>query len=277
MKNLTRLVGIIFLLCFNTNLLQAQEENSRVSFMDHLSVSVEAGTTGLGFEVATTLHPNFMLRAGFVMLPPFSTEDAVIDNTFYFNSLVDKMPEIKTELENKKLPTNSNEFNDKISMTDKFKLYNGKILIDYYPITKRRFHITAGIYFGGKNIITSTGQLPSEFMEAVHVINKYLPVNAQFLPAILRDDMFIQYCYAEASPTGRINYSRQINPIRPYVGIGGGRAIPNKRIGCQFDIGVIFQGKQKISSEYYAEFGQADFLDWIVYPVISMRLVGKIF
>ncbi len=262
---------------YGYSIMHAQEEKSRVRFMDHLSVSVEAGTTGFGFEVATTLHPNFMLRAGFVMLPSFATEDAEINHRFYYNTLVDKMPEIKAELENKKLPTNSNDFNYKISMTDKFKLYNGKILIDYYPIIKRRFHITTGLYFGPKNIITSTGQLPSKYMEAVHVLNKYLPINAQFLPAISRGNIFKQACYVEASPTGRINYSHQINPVRPYLGIGGGRAIPNKRIGCQFDLGVIFQGKQRISSEYYAECGGLAFVDWMVYPMVSIRLVGKIF
>lgn len=257
--------------------MHAQEEKSRVRFMDHLSVSVEAGTTGFGFEVATTLHPNFMLRAGFVIFPSFSMGTAGVDNRFDFNWLVDKMPEVKAELERSRLPT-SFPFHHEIRMTDKFKLYNGKILIDYYPIIKRRFHITAGLYFGPKNIITSTGQIPSEYMEAIHMLNQCLPIDAQFNPLIHRGNFIRdQMIDVEPSPTGKINYSLRQNSLRPYIGIGGGRAVPNKRIGCQFDLGVIYQGDRRISSEYYARCGPRGLGDWVVYPTISIRLVGKIF
>ena len=283
MKQLTRLIGVFLSISLSFNLLQAQdidvmtkEKMDKVKFMSHLSVSIEAGTTGFGFEVATTLHPNFMLRAGFVIFPSFSIEAAGVDNRFYFDRLVDEMPEVKSELEYNELPT-SFPFHYEIPMKDKFKLYNGKILIDYYPIAKRSFHITAGLYFGPKNIITSTGQLSLEYVKAIHVLNQYLPIDAQFSPMIQRGDLMRQSIYVKPSPTGQINYSLQQNSIRPYIGIGAGRAVPNKRISCQFDLGVIYQGKRRISSEYYVKYSSRGFLDFTIYPMLSVRLVGRIF
>ncbi|RGN51291.1 MULTISPECIES: hypothetical protein [unclassified Bacteroides] len=290
MKRFRQFAGIILFLSLSFNFLQAQdvdiiskEKMEKVKFMDHLSVSIEAGTTGFGFEVATTLHPNFMLRAGFVIFPFLEKSgDAYIN--FYgggnnlFNDIVRQIPQIKTALEDRKLPTSSQEIAEKIPMTDKFKLYNGKILIDYYPFLKDRFHITTGIYFGSRNIITSKGQLPSEYVAAIHVINQYLPGNTQFMPAVWRGDFLINDCLVEASQSGKVKYSRQITPIRPYIGIGFGRAVPHKRIGCQFDLGALFLGKQKIASKYYIEDPRiTNFLDWSILPVISLRLVGKIF
>ena len=290
MKQLTRLIGVFLSISLSFNLLQAQdidvmtkEKMDKVKFMSHLSVSIEAGTTGFGFEVATTLHPNFMLRAGFVMLP-FLEESGDAYINFYgggdklFNDIVRQIPQIKTALENRKLPTSSRKIAEKIPMTDKFKLYHGKILIDYYPFLRDRFHITAGIYFGSRNIITSKGQLPSEYVAAVHVINQYLPENTQFMPAVWRGDFLINDCLVEASQSGKVKYSRQITPIRPYIGIGFGRAVPHKRIGCQFDLGALFLGKPKMASKYYIEDPRVtNFLDWSIFPVVSLRLVGKIF
>lgn len=275
-----QLFYILIFCCLSIRVI-AQNEDIKSKFMDHLSVSIEAGTTGFGFEVATTLHPNFMLRAGFVMLPSSSTDNAYI--SFYgngddhFNDLIKEMPQIKVALEDKKLPTDSKEIFNEVTMTDKYKLYNGKILVDYYPSAKKTFHVTAGLYFGDKNIITSRGQLPSEYVEAVHVINQYLPEDAQFMPAVSRGDGFIKDCFVEASPFGTVKYSRQISPIKPYIGIGAGRAIPNKRIGCQFDFGIIFQGKQRMASEYYIEDLWTNFLNCPVIPIISLKLAGRIF
>lgn len=279
---------LFYLLLVSLNLVSlyvvAQVENGKTKFMDHLSVSIEAGyVTGVGLEVATTLHPNFMLRAGFSMLPLSTHTDAKV--YFYganarFNDMVKNNPQIEQALREKGLPTNSKDFPDKVRMKDKLKMYNGKILVDYYPWVKKSFHVTTGIYFGGRDFETLTGQMPSEYMEAVHVMNTFLPEDEQFMPAIWDGNWLIPDYLVEAAPSGKVSYSWRVNPVKPYIGIGGGRAVPNKRIGCQFDLGVIFQGKAKMSSKYYAEnlFENLDLLGFTsVLPVISLRLVGRIF
>lgn len=57
MKRFRQFAGIILFLSLSFNFLQAQdvdiiskEKMEKVKFMDHLSVSIEAGTTGFGFE-----------------------------------------------------------------------------------------------------------------------------------------------------------------------------------------------------------------------------------
>lgn len=290
MKHFTRLLAIVLSISLSFDLLKAQdmevaakEKTGKVKFMDHLSVSVEAGTVGFGLEVATTLHPNFMLRAGFSMLPLSQNIDAKV--YFYgaddhFNDIVKDNPQIEQALRKRGLPINSKEIPNEVKIKDKLKMYNGKILVDYYPRAKKRFHVTAGVYLGGRNFETFTGQMPSEYMEAVHVMNTFLPEDEQFMPAIWDGDWLILNYLVEASPSGKVNYAWRVNPVKPYIGIGGGRAVPKKRIGCQFDLGVMFQGKAKMSSKYYAEnlFENLGILGFTsVLPVISIRLVGRIF
>ncbi|MDR2854385.1 MAG: hypothetical protein LBV31_03665, partial [Prevotellaceae bacterium] len=44
-------------------------------------------------------------------------------------------------------------------------------------------------------------------------------------------------------------YIRQGNIVKPYLGIGLGKTIPNSRIGFRFDLGVLYLGKIKFISD----------------------------
>ncbi len=98
-----------------------------------------------------------------------------------------------------------------------------------------------------------------------------------------------------------VSASAQNNKVKPFrnlsvgveagtagVGIGWGRAVPNNRIGFQFNMGVLFHGTPKIDSSN-AEVSEAlndeaedggitkIMRKVTVYPVISFKLVGRIF
>ena len=96
---------------------------------------------------------------------------------------------------------------------------------------------------------------------------------------------------------GNVEANIKVKGFRPYVGLGFGRAVPKKRIGCQFDLGVQFWGKPEIYIPTYNKTAgtyQYEKIDGdkagddagkvlktiskiSVYPVLNFRLVGRIF
>ena len=92
----------------------------------------------------------------------------------------------------------------------------------------------------------------------------------------------------------------EVAGFRPYLGLGFGRAVPKKRIGCQFDMGVQFWGRPDViapmynKSAYPSKSGYTEgkldkasvsgddggFIKTLskitVYPVLNFRLVGRI-
>ena len=98
------------------------------------------------------------------------------------------------------------------------------------------------------------------------------------------------------SDNGNVKAYAKVSKFRPYLGIGFGRAVPKKRIGCQFDLGVQFWGTPKVYAPTYNKTtgtyqheqltedkvgsdakGVLKTISKIsVYPVLNIRLTGKI-
>ena len=86
---------------------------------------------------------------------------------------------------------------------------------------------------------------------------------------------------------GNIDARIRVSGFRPYLGLGFGRAVPRKRIGCQFDLGVQFWGSPRVvvNGERLEPDRVGDELDDAlsivsrikVFPVLTFRLVGRIF
>ncbi len=86
---------------------------------------------------------------------------------------------------------------------------------------------------------------------------------------------------------GNVESSIQVNGIKPYLGVGFGRAVPRKnRVGFMVELGCQFWGTPKVyNSDHQVKSedldgdddGIAKVLSKIkVYPVISFRLCGRI-
>lgn len=258
-------------------------KTEKVRFMDHLSVSLEAGGTGFGFEVATTLHPKFALRTGFTMFIFSKTEEGHINsyNNDYddFNDFIKDMPEVQKILKEKGLPTSIGQADKYVPLKNELRYYNGKILVDYYPIEKRRFRVTAGLYFGNSSFLRISGQYPYELLQSIRILNQYLPTDKRLRPIVENVDGIFCNEKMGPGPSGKVECTYKINPVKPYIGIGGGRSVPNKRIGINFDIGLLMEGKRTLTSPYYAEngFRELRLLCWRFMPTASLRLTGRIF
>ena len=87
---------------------------------------------------------------------------------------------------------------------------------------------------------------------------------------------------------GDANGEIRVKNFRPYLGIGlGGRAVPKGRLSFRTELGVQFHGKPKVTAggqdlvEMAREAGDDDISKvvdkLVIYPVIKLRLCGRIF
>ena len=128
----------------------------------------------------------------------------------------------------------------------KLKFANANLLFDYYPMLNGVFHITAGAYIGSnKSVIEGNG----------------------FDPFSLNDYVVI--------PDSRGYFKGTVKfggAVKPYLGLGVGRTIPNKTVGFKFELGVVYQGKLKVDSDYLnTSMTPSDVDDVVEIPVLESK------
>ena len=148
---------------------------------------------------------------------------------------------------------------------------SGELLVDYYPFLSSSFFVTAGAYFGGSKLVKITGH-SDELKEYVNEGGKAgIVIGDQTIPV---------------DKDGNISGGLKAAGFRPYLGVGFGRAVPKKRIGVQFELGVQFHGTPKVYTDAgilgsTSTDGDDSFTKIIdkltVYPVMKLRFCGRLF
>jgi hypothetical protein len=312
MKKLLVLVACAFL---SAGSVSAQFDSN---VFTHLGASVGVGSTGVTIDLSTNITSFVGVRAGVDIMPKFK---------------VNKDIDLKTEDANKKvsqLTTEINQLNAKLeaagmqtvdlnqypggNLPNKLevqgKLDNtlGHILIDIHPF-KTSFHLTLGAYFGKDEIIDVYNK-ESGFLKPINAYNEAIiyanspsadpgvkQVVNQYNLKMIGGELGDYFVTPNPAENGDVRAYAKVKSFRPYVGLGFGRAVPKKRIGCQFDLGVQFWGKPEIYVPTYdkaAKTYQYEKIDGdkagedagkvlktiskvSVYPVLNFRLVGRIF
>ncbi len=265
--------------------LAAQEkEQSDMRFGKHLTLGGEIGTMGIGLEVATPLHPNIRLRAGIVALPFALREHYVqgVDLVSMKGNSYDYMAAQNTEilqaLSEAGLPLTSSGMPETVDMEEKLRRIEGKLLLDFYPEANGCFYVSLGVYVGGSHQRKVQGDVEPMYARAVEMANVYLPADDQ-LEYFMYDEQHAYYTYKVGVPSsGKISYSRRILPVKPYVGIGFGRMLPKRKLGCHFDLGVLYRGRWKVDSDTpFAEYVDYPYKWTSIYCVAALRLTGQLF
>lgn len=224
----------------------AQKE---LGIFNSLSVGVSAGTTGIGIDVATPVTPHFAIRGGVSFMPGISF-DADVD----------------VDLKDPKLEENSS-----LNLTGNMKRASGELLVNYYPFLSSSFFVTAGAYFGGNKLLKVKGHSDK--------LAEY--VNGGNQASIIIGDQEIP-----VDKNGNVSGGFKVSGFRPYIGVGFGRAVPKKRIGVQFELGVQFHGSPKLYSsagDLSGALADSDddftkIMDKLtVYPVMKVRFCGRLF
>lgn len=252
----------------------------------HLSLGIELfSTTGFGLELGTPLGSNFALRGGISLLPikakttfDISISENMIDR---IDAAIAGSSEIRTALSQNGLPTSARNINTDADVTGALGLINGKLLFDYYPSAKYGFHLTAGVYIGPAKLLKGEGRME----EAIKVLDVLKTNGVDLFNETFTVDSEKGYQLTGKDLTN-INGAVKINSVKPYLGLGFGRAVPKRRVNVNFEIGAFYQGKPKITSDSpnMQKFIDSELTDvtsilnkWSIYPVMSLKLNFRIF
>ena len=138
---------------------QAQDSLSTESWFkknnifQNLDISVTAGTTGIGFDVASKIGQNVQLRAGYEFMPRFNC-------SLYFPIEIGGQPARQYDANGNRVESRFDrlakmlqqvtgyEVKDEVEMIGKPTLNNFKFLVDVFPFRNKHWHVTAGFYWG---------------------------------------------------------------------------------------------------------------------------------
>ncbi len=129
----------------------------------HLDVSLNLGTAGIGFDVASPIGEYVQLRAGYEFMPRF-TKVMKFDMTINgepvkrYDKDGNRQETVFDKLKDFMYDFTGLEVEDHADMIGKPTINNVKFLVDVFPIkNNKHWHFTAGFYWG-----------PSQFAEAVN-------------------------------------------------------------------------------------------------------------
>lgn len=222
----------------------------------HYAVGVNVGTTGIGFDLGTTLNSHLQFRVGMNFMPKIK---------------VDSQLDINSPLSGVSLSS--------VDIEGKMNMLDFSMLLDYYPSKRSSFHLTAGFYTGKDKFLevyNTSGQADLKLIAAYNALNPQQKIGLELGDYLLEPDA-----------QGNVNSYYKVAPVQPYFGIGFGRAVPKShRVGFMVELGVRYWGKPSIycqeqelkSSDLGGEAG--DLLKTLtkipVYPCLRFRLCGKI-
>ena len=224
---------------------------------NHLAVNAHVATTGVGVELSTPITKFITMRAGVTCMPGFSF-NAEVDGQYY--DYVNTTPRDFT-----------------VNLDANLKRTQGSVIFNVYPLAKAKvcssFFLAAGLYFGGDKLVKINGH-SDEIAEKINQFNgnPYIELGDYKLPV---------------DENGNVKGGLKVQKVRPYLGLGFGRYVPNKRISVTGELGVQFHGHIKPYSsegeiEAFDELTEKD--DWkkvmdklTVYPMLKIVISGRIF
>lgn len=261
------LFSLLILCGVNANAF-AQTNSTEIKPFQHLDLGVTLGTTGVGIELGTHINDMFRVRAGFSIVPQidvkmnFGIEGKRKDDngnwvSTKFDSMSDKFQQF-TGL----------EINDNIDMIGNPNFYNGNLLVDFFPIKNKAFHITAGFYYGSSKVGKACNAIEdmASLLGVSMYNNMYNKIEAGeplFNDVYLSPDLEDKFLQSgrlgihigdkvengdpymmEPDENSTVKANVFVNSFKPYLGVGYGGRISKKNdnIRIAFDCGVMFWG-----------------------------------
>ncbi|MDD7721653.1 MAG: hypothetical protein PUK64_01485 [bacterium] len=248
MKRQMIALGMLLLLICGGHRVMAQAD---YGYFNSLGLGLSVSTVGVGLEVSTPIGNYLALRGGVSFMPKFTVTDEV-------NADLKGVPQGYPQ-------------SAEVELEGSTKRTTGELLLNLYPFRSNGFFVAAGASFGGDKFVQITGHSDELRQLILAGGSAGLQIGDVSIPV---------------DQNGNVSGGLKVSAVRPYVGLGYGRAVPSKRINFMLDAGVQLHG----TPEVYSDFGQVDqlmaevdndFTDIInklkVYPVIRFRICGKLF
>ena len=263
---------------FNTPIQQPTLNTPKL--LKHLDLSVNLGTTGIGFDLSAPIGDYVKVRAGFDYVPHFNYNmnfqvrvGDVNDEDYYNDALqqakFDRLAKMLEQFTGYKVDNH-------VDVTGEPTFYNFKLLVDVFPFKQNKhWHFTAGFYSGPSKIAKAQNtieEMPSLMAVAIynHLYDKIsagediifsvgdydIPIfnDPELEDKILefgRMGIYVGDKKADGTPyimePDENNLARtiiKVNSFKPYLGFGyGGRLLKNDdRYNISFDCGMLMWG-----------------------------------
>jgi len=192
--------------------------------LSEFSAGVDAGTLGVGVWGATNLTSNLSLKAG------FSYAGWSFDRTHSETGVRGYVNGLET---NRRVELDLDVINPRL------RIPHGRLLVDWAP-GGGMFSVVAGTYIGNFDLGVDAKVTNWDAISTANTDIDFIEFEEFGISLLPRDD-------GTFDGTLRIG-----NRIKPYLGIGLGRTIPENRFGFRFDLGVIHQGNLRFISDQAA-------------------------
>lgn len=280
----------------------------------HMSLGLEVGTTGAGVQLTVPIVSNHLnLSLGYNYLGfPYNTT-----TSYNTSDLANEVSNLNSEIAsaNQKLAPYNEHINTtfqtqfaqrtNLDVAARAKMSTVKALFEIYPSAKSGFHITAGAYIGiSPNLIDVDVTVEDSFWRNVDSFERELnslrsEVNA--LQAKYPEqvhDVEIPSVPSELKVTmgnntykvnrgGKLHAGMKVMQVRPYLGLGIGKSIPDGHWAFVGELGAWYHGKPKLTSDNQVaydpsapkvNFNIADKIEkFPVWPVLTFKVLYKIF
>lgn len=202
------------------------EEFTRDNIAKHYSdeffydwtISAGLSTMGLTIEALTPINKSLKLRAGI--------------DLFYYNS---KHYEVGVDDPDNSL-YDAFKYKPNLAMKGKLHIIHLHALVDYYPVPDGLFFFSGGFYIG-ENKTNLDGYLID------HQGKRAKPINGW--PDFI-DFQGNQINLNEGNVKANVTLG---SIIKPYLGIGMGRVVTNKKWGISVEMGMMYQGDYTIKQD----------------------------
>lgn len=247
----------------------------------HLGASVGVGVTGITVDAAATITDYVGIRAGADIFPSLVKYGTTLD----IDGLEQRQKEydrVRVDVPALGLP--AVKFPNAVDIEGKQNSWTtGHLLVDVYPIPKVAFHVTVGAYFGATKLI-SVYTTKDDQLQGVNTYNKYVDEHPG--KGYEKIGLSLGEKFLTPDPNGHVDAYVKVNGVRPYVGLGWGRAVPKTRLGFSVDLGCQFWGNPKVyCQDEEVTASEMDGKDgglvkvltkFVVYPALTFRLTGRI-
>lgn len=223
----------------------------------HWSIGAGVSTTGIKFEIGTSLGDFFSFRGGVHLLPyDFKTDfDISAEN---YKAYMDNKPTLR--------------------INGNINFMQGSAMIDFTPVRNGVFSITFGALIGSPKISANGVLVDSKTgKNAMEILKEKGQVEAL---TFKYDNEYELKPANDGSVEADIVLGKK--SIKPYIGIGLGRAVPRNRVGLRLDVGAAYLGgidvtsKNVIKGDLNNLIDSKDFKDYKSYlnwlPVVSLQI-----
>lgn len=269
----------IIIACLTVIAALSAQAQSDSNLFNHMSIGINAGTPGVGVDIAVPCTDYFQIRAGVSIIPDIkaSTSLEISDDV---QQAVKAYAALAPQFQGYDLNVPK-----EVDVEGKLAMTTGKVLLDIYPIKKYSFHLTAGAYFGGADMASVYNKTSLKCItDANEVIDSY---NSTMNGHEKKIGVELGDYFLTTDKNGNVNASITTKNVKPYVGIGFGRAVPKKRVGIMFEAGTMLWGTPEVTCNGQALTAQdlgsngGDVIKAIskitFYPVINLRICGRLF